>query len=431
VRDPPEQRLGKHLKGVSQYDPNIDIDRAFRNSRLGISGNKGRVPRPIGRLVRHPGGDKANVKPGTTFKMRWAGAGRVTKNWGYRRSIGHLGEDMEARGDRGPGFTISDLRKDTLTRGEDRAKLAFGNRGQIQIDMRDVKAFQGHGLIYRVSSLTKALSYNLRRAHSECEAASRDRTRSYGERVLFRAASLRLVKFTTKGGRTPRQAFANIRRAIANGTLKLNVTNHGGNSAGLGAKLRALGIGFIESRKRDSAGNPIAREALKIRLLDRLVKKRFGLRGELQIVQDLSRQGLITRLRAIHDGVAAAVEFRLRTITGKPAGPVGTRLSAPATPSTAGPAKPAGARPAPAGPSRSGPAGPAGTRPGGSTSASPPSRAPGPAGPRASGPTPPAAGAGGGKPASPGGGGAAGPSGTPGGSPFSPRPGSTSGGIGP
>jgi hypothetical protein len=112
--EPPERRLQRLLKGSSRYAQTIDVDRAIDKSRLGAHGGKLRIPAGV-RPIRHPGGSKAaRAGAGSTFKYRWNGAGVVAKHWSYRRSIGHLGEDKAARGDKEPGFTVSDYKKDTL-----------------------------------------------------------------------------------------------------------------------------------------------------------------------------------------------------------------------------------------------------------------------------------------------------------------------------
>lgn len=362
--EPPEQRLQRLLANTSRYAKTINVDRSFNKSRFGVQSGKLKLPAGA-RLTRHPGGAKA---AGTTFKYSWKGAGAVSKAWSYRRSIGHLGENQGANEGAKTGFTVSDNRKDTLARGPDRVTLTFNSKGQIQVNLFDVKAWQRIAKIYSVPALTKNLSYNLKKQQASAEAAARDKTRSYGERVLFRAVSLKLVRFTTKG-RSLAQAAANIRDAIADKTLKLVVSNHGGNSTGLGAKLIAAGLEFIDARKGSTP------QQLKNNFVSPAMVKRFGLKPGMRILRGLSRAKPVAGPRG---GAPNSAEYVVPADqTGKRLGPrlVGVRQGPKSAAGGANP-QPTGARPASSGgPAPAKPAQPAGARPN-------PGAAAGPAGTR-------------------------------------------------
>ncbi|MGA2124740.1 MAG: hypothetical protein ABSG76_01180 [Xanthobacteraceae bacterium] len=373
-KEDPFRRLQRLLKDSSRYQ-NVDqsVDRAFRRSlrttqikeqtsRLGIR-------RTLG--GSGAGGKAFSVKGDPQEIARTLGSargGRVTSKWAYRRALGHLTEDAAARDDHGRRFAFTDARKDTNARGIDMGHLGVDRNGRFVVVPSDVKALQAVRNISSVTALRKNLAKNLQNERAAALAAARDKTRPYGERVLFRAASMTMNRILNKNPKSPAKS---IRAAMKDGRLRLEVRNDGGNATGLSKKLEKFGMHFVDRRLYDK-GSPVVNK-FRHGLLNPKVLKRYGLPGTTTVQRHLSRSAALSaqsgsarqrnrpRLINVTSGQAALENFRARLAASrasrqaaatnppgpqpppKPARPVGVRTGQPGAPPQKA-AKPVGSR---------------------------------------------------------------------------------------
>jgi hypothetical protein len=127
---PPQERL-QLLLGKQRYAPNTNVDAAIEASRL---------------------------KPG----QKSPGGGVVAKRYGYRQSLGHIGEDKGYNSMWGRIFVVTDKNKPTNEPGADRGALAFTDKGKLKFFGFDDKAHQKIGRLGKVSALTTNLDKNLK-----------------------------------------------------------------------------------------------------------------------------------------------------------------------------------------------------------------------------------------------------------------------------
>src|SRR5271163_206928 len=162
--------------------------------------------------------DARRVKPGTKVPS----GGVVTQRWGYRASIGKLGEDKAAHAMQPKVFITTDTNKLINEPGFDKAGLTFTAEGKFRYVSSDNKAYQKIGKISSVSAHERSLNFNLETERDRSLAIARDKARPYGERVLYRANSMVLKRI-----------LRNTSQAIKDGRLVLSVASHGGNATGI------------------------------------------------------------------------------------------------------------------------------------------------------------------------------------------------------